>query len=81
MLLNIRSARQQLKTKKKIKDYVKKIVKNPNSQTDQPEEKDIDTNRFLENVNNEQIKKDNNLTGWSEDASESYISVVVDPGY
>lgn len=41
----------------------------------------INTNQFGCSSNNEQIKKDNNLTGLVEDSSELYYSILVDPGY
>ena len=66
--LNLKELRKRLLSRKPWNQY--------KSRTDGTS--NINTNDFAGSSNNEQIRKDNNLTGQSEDASEMYQSIVVD---
>lgn len=66
--INLKELRQRLLKKKPWKQF-----KDPSDG-----HSNINQNDYASSVNNEQIRKDNNLTGQTEDASEMYQSIVVD---
>lgn len=85
MLLNPRALRKLLitateKNQNNLKKLRRRLLKDPwkvlDSKTDGTN--NINQNEFAGSVNNEQVRKDTNLTGRVEDASELYISVLTE---